>query len=334
MENNIKLKIMDDLLAEGKYIPTPDVFVTLVNQNLPPGERKIKKDALNKLISKLRDLLKLKGIALLYDQYDGYRYNRKDVRYFDDRISEEEKNLLLIANSLFSVFPGSGMNEQFSIAVNKILKKQNRRGEIHGMENFSPVHLGPMQKDSGAKWLPKIVESMMNGTFALDVDYVKSNEGLTKRVLSPYIIKQYASAWYLVAYDHHTSQKDKTKVFKLSRITNLNESVENFKHDPDFSVEDYFKYTIGILHSHLEKPIKTSIKINSDYLFESWKEMPLHPTQIIINESEKIIEIETYKTNELFSLLMRYGASIKVVGPTSIAKELKTKFQASANNYK
>lgn len=333
MENNIKLKIMDDLLAEGVHIPSPDVFVTLVNQNLPPGERKIRKDALNKLIKQLRELIKNKRMALIYKPEGGYRYLRSDFRYFDDRISESERNLLFIANSLFSVFPGSGMNEQFSVAVNKILKKQNRKGEVHGMENFSPVYLGPMQKDSGAKWLPIIVESMMNGKFGLDVEYFKQKEGVTKRVLSPYIIKQYASSWYLVAYDHFTEQIEKTKVFKLSRILKMEESNTKFKHDPDFSVENYFKYTIGILHSHKEKPIKTKIQVISDHYFEIWKDSPLHPSQCINDEKKKIIEIETYNTSELYSLLLRYGPSIKVLGPTVVIKEIKKKLTAAAKHY-
>jgi len=333
MENNIKLKIMDDLLAEGAYIPSPDVFVKLVNQNLPQGERRIRKDALNKLIKQLRDLIKNKRMALIYSQGGGYRYLRSDFRYFDDRISENERNLLLIANSLFSVFPGSGMNEQFSVAVNKILKQQSRKGEVLEMENFSPICLGPMQKDSGAVWLPKIVESMMNGKYGLDVEYFKQKEGVTKRVLSPYIIKQYASSWYLVAYDHFTDQTEKTKVFKLSRIVKIEESNSKFIHDPDFSVENYFKYTIGILHSHAEKPIKTKIQVISDNYFETWKDSPLHPSQLIIDDMSRIIEIETYKTSELYSLLLRYGSSIKVISPKEVINEIKKKLTAVAKHY-
>jgi hypothetical protein len=333
MENNIKLRIMDDLLAEGVHIPSPDVFVRLVNQNLPPGERKIRKDALNKLIKKLRELIKNKRMALIHTPEGGYRYLRSDIRYFDDRISESERNLLLIANSLFSVFPGSGMNEQFSVAVNKILKKQNRKGEVHDMENFSPVYLGPMQKDSGAIWLPKIVASMMDCKFGLEVEYFKQKEGITKRVLSPYIIKQYASSWYLVAYDHFTEQVEKTKVFKLSRIVKIEESNTRFKHDPDFSVENYFKYTIGILHRHKEKPIKTKIQVISDHFFETWKESPLHSSQRIIDEKVRIIEIETYNTSELYSLLLRYGPSIKVLGPSEVINEIKKKMATAAKYY-
>jgi predicted DNA-binding transcriptional regulator YafY len=106
-----------------------------------------------------------------------------------------------------------------------------------------------------------------------------------------------------------------------------------FKNDPDFSAEDYFKYTIGILHSHLDKPIKTEIQITSNHLFESWKEMPIHGSQIILDESKKIIRIETYKTNELFSLLLRHGASIKVLSPNSLAKELKAKLLQNFKQY-
>ena len=329
----IKLKIMDDLLAEGVHIPNPEAFTKLINQNLPLGERKIKAEQTKKLLNELRALVKTKGIALIHGRGSGYRYHRKDFRFFDDRISEDEKNLLLIANSLFSVFPGSGMNEQFSFVVNKILKKQNRRGELQGLENFNPVQLGPMQKDSGSKWLPKIVKAMMESDFALEVEYEKPKELPTIRVLSPYIIKQYASAWYLVAFDHNTSHKDKTKVFKLSRIKNLELSGNKFKRDSDFSAEDYFKYTIGILHSHLQKPVKVEIQILTDSLFQICQEAPLHISQIIKDASNKVIQIEAYNTEELYTLLLKYGSAIKVLSPSVVAKELKSRLISASKLY-
>ena len=39
-------------------------------------------------------------------------------------------------------------------------------------------------------------------------------------------------------------------------------------------------------------PIKIKIEVISNHLFESWKESPLHSSQNIISETDKIIEIE------------------------------------------
>jgi predicted DNA-binding transcriptional regulator YafY len=331
-KENIKLKILDDLLAEGIHITGAKELTSYINRNLPLGIRRIGQEQAEKLLYELRKLVRAKGVAILWSSGGGYRYSLQEFRYFDDMVSEKEKNLLIVANSLFSVFSGSGMRTELSIVINKILKKKNRKGEIKDLEYFTPISLGPTVKDIGSKWIPKIIEAMKENE-AIDIIYENPNDKPSERTLSPYIIKQHANSWYLVAFDHFTPQKDKTKVFKISRISKLESSGVKFKNDPDFSAEDYFKYTIGILHSHLDKPIKTEIQITSNHLFESWKEMPLHASQIILDESKKIIQIETYKTNELFSLLLRHGASIKVLSPNSLAKELKAKLLQNFKQY-
>jgi len=346
--DNLKLKIIDDLLAEGVHIPGVKKLTSYINRSLPAGEKSISDERTKQLEGELRELVKAKGVAIYWNKNSdkttegkgrvikftggGYRYSVQGFRYFDDMVSEKEKNLLLVANSLFSIFSGSGMGTQLSVVINKILKKKNRKGEIQDIENFTPISLGPSFRDSGSKWIPEIIEAMKENQ-AIDVFYEKPNEKATERTLSPYIIKQYANNWYLVAFDHFTPQKDKTKVFKLSRITKIESSAAKFKNDPDFFAEDYFKYTIGILHSHLEKPIKIKIEVISSHLFESWKESPLHSSQTISSESDKIIEIETYYTQELLSLLLRHGPSIRVISPVALKNEIKEKIKKTLSYY-
>jgi predicted DNA-binding transcriptional regulator YafY len=332
-KENIKLKIIDSLLADGINITGPEDLKEHINRNLPKGERPIKKDQANKLLSELRELVKNRGVAIYPPKNTvGYKYSEPGFRFFEDIVGENEKNLLLVANSLFNIFSGSGLSSEFSFVVNKILKKRSRSGEVKDIENFNPISLGPAQKDPGAVWLPILIKAMRENE-CLDIVYYKAYEGETKRVLSPYILKQYSNTWYLVAYDHHTNQKDKTKVFKLSRIKKIETSGTKFKIDPEFSANDYFKYTIGILHSHLEKPIKIEIQVLSNHLFESWKESPLHSSQTIKNEIDNIVEIETYKTHELFALLLRHGPSIKVISPASLRDELKEKIKKTLSHY-
>jgi predicted DNA-binding transcriptional regulator YafY len=332
-KENLKLKIIDSLLADGIDIHGPEDLKNHINRNLPRGERGIRKDQANKLLRELRNLVKERGIAIEQPNNTiGYKYSEPGFRYFQDVVGEDEKTLLLVANSLFNIFSGSGLSSEFSFVVNKILKKRSRSGEIKDIENFNPISLGPAQKDPGAVWLPRLISAMKENE-CLDIAYFKEGEGETKRVLSPYILKQYANSWYLVAYDHYTPYKNKTKVFKLSRIKEIVFSGTKFKIDPEFSANDYFKFTIGIYHSHENKPIKINIQVISTEDFEKLKESPLHPTQITLSEKEKIIEIETYKTHELFSLILRYGPSIKIISPTLLKEEIKEKIKQTLSYY-
>lgn len=323
-----KLEIMDDLLSEGKEIKNSEHFAVLLNKRLPKGEKQIKKDMISKYIKMLKELANKKGIHLIHLRGRGYFYKsvvQDRFRVFDKRVNDDDKDLLLIANCLFSLFPGSSMLDQFSSIVNnKILTK-----EIKSIDNqlIKSVQLSNIHQDPGVKWINKIIKALREQE-AIDIVYLKITEaGLNKtnRTLSPYIIRHHESEWYLIAYDHFTEQKDKTKTFKLSMIDALSVSGHKYFIDKTFSAEDYFKYTIGIYHMHLAQPIKIDICVLDDNLYNNFKEKPLHSTQQIINENKKLIEIKVYDTIELESLILSYGPKLKVVSPSNIKNRIKSR---------
>ena len=330
-----RLRIIDEFLAEGKYIKGPAMLKKILNQERAKGDGEIGIERTKQLLSELRKLVRAKGVSITDPKVGGYRYfPHVGFRYFNDSVNEDDKNMLLIANSMFNVFSGTGMHENFGFVVNKILKNQNRRGEIKGINHVKLIELGSSLKDPGLKWLQPIVKSMLEGKSAIEVKYRKSETDVKMKTLSPYIIKQHESKWYLVAFDHSTSDKHKTKIFTLSKIESVNDSFENFHIDTDFSAEDYFKYSIGIWQTHNKCPIKVHIKITKPELFKSLKKDPIHQSQIIISETEEIIEIEVFDTTELNQLILKFGSEIKVIKPASLVKYIKTELENAASQYK
>jgi predicted DNA-binding transcriptional regulator YafY len=331
-----KLEIMDDLLSEGKEIRDPDHFTELINKRLPAHERPIKKDMTNKLIRDLKEKADDKGIFLNHHRRRGYFYEsamQGQLRVFNNRVDEHEKDLLLIANCLFSLFPGSMLDQFSSLVNNKILSKQK---PVLNSQSAKAIQLSNIHSDPGSMWIPSIIKALRDQD-ALDIEYVKpTNTGLesSKRTLSPYIIRQHQSEWYLIAYDHFSNHIHKTKIFKLSRIHQLSVSGRKYFIDKSFSAEDYFKYTIGIHHRHLEAPIKIRVKVLDNALYDNLKENPLHATQVVIEDVNKLIEIEVFDTFELESLLLSFGANMKVVSPVAIVKRIKERLMDALQLYK
>jgi len=333
-----KLEIMDDLLAEGKEIRDPAHFTELLNRRLPKGgEKKIKKNMMDKLISTLKELALEKGIQLIHKRGRGYIYQsvvQDRFRVFDKRVNDDDKDLLLIANCLFSLFPGTSMFDQFrSMVNNKILTNQKT-----GINNHlvTSIQLSNIHQDPGSKWITKIIKALRDQE-AIDVEYVKpSSNGFirTPRTLSPYIIRHHQSEWYLIAYDHFTPHADKTKTFKLSRIHSISVSAHKYFIDNTFSAESYFKHTIGIHHRHLHSPEKIQLKVLNDELFDNLIETPLHSTQQIIDEVKKVIEIKVFDTIELESLILSFGPNLKVMSPISIKNRIKDKVENILALYK
>lgn len=333
-----KLEIMDDLLAEGKEIQDPEHFTELLNRRLPKGgDKPIKKNMMNKLISTLKELALEKGIQLIHKRGRGYIYQsavQDRFRVFDKRVNDDDKDLLLIANCLFSLFPGTSMFDQFrSMVNNKILINQKT-----GINNqlVNSIQLSNIHQDPGSKWITKIIKALRDQE-AIDVEYVKpSTKGFirTQRTLSPYIIRNHQSEWYLIAYDHFTPHADKTKTFKLSRIHSLSVSAHTYFIDTSFSAESYFKHSIGIHHRHLHSPEIIQLKVLNEELFDNLLETPLHATQFVVNDKKKIIEIEVFDTFELESLLLSYGPQIQIIAPLRIKEKIKQKLTESLQLYK
>ncbi len=333
-KEKIKLKILDSLIADGIPMFGPKQMSDIINRFLPKGERTIGEESASKYIEELRKLVRRDGVGIEQPikGKQGYRYTNPDYRYYKDVVSEDEKNLLLVANNLFNIFSGSGLSTNFSFVVNKILKKNSRTGEVKDIENFSPIILGPSQKDPGLKWLPILIKAMRHNV-RVELDYIKDDGTKSKRVLSPYIVKQYANNWYLVAYDHYTTQAKKTKIYRLAGIKSMIITSLEATRDPDFSAEDYFKYSIGIFQSHINKPLKIKIQVIDKDKFNEWNTSPLHQTQVILNKSNRVIQIETFKTDELFSLLLQHSPFIKVMSPKPLIAELKKILTCSIKHY-
>lgn len=327
---------MDELLASGVYIRGTDDFTVKLNNKLPPGERHIKSSMTKKLLEKLSELANNKGFQITHDRKIGYRYssNIGPVRVFDDMLGDDEKTTLKLAIGLFSILNGSGINEQFSLVVDKVLNNKGIKMNSHNTSIHNHIQLGPTLNDPGAKWLSPLINAMKESDYALEVQYWKPETDITRRILSPYILKLYAYEWYLVAYDHHTDQKNKTKLFKLERIRGIESSATPFKKDTEFIVEEYFRYTIGIQHRHLEESEVTRLQINDDTLFEKLNKMPLHSTQKIEDPTKKILTIETYDTYELDELILKHGPAIKVLSPKKIADRIKLKLNKAISMYK
>ena len=333
MNNESRFRLIDEKLSEGVYLAGVTSVTRLLNINRAKNERAINDERTKQLIGEFKELVREKGVELKHSKSSGYRYSVHGFRYFQDSVTENDKNLLLIANSLFSIFSGTGMHERFGYVVNNILKSKNRKGPVEGISRVKMIDTGGDIQDPGVKWLQPIVRSIMEVDLAIEVEYKKSEIETKIRILSPYIVKQFEGKWYMVAYDHTGTRNAKTNVFALAKIQSVGFSNKKFYFDPQFSAEDYFNHSIGIWHSHTNSPIKVRFQILDAELYSGLMQVPLHKTQTLISPTEKILEIDVYDTPELLTLFLRNAANIKVISPEPFVTRLRDEFKRAATLY-
>jgi predicted DNA-binding transcriptional regulator YafY len=335
-----KLRVVDNKLAEGAIIAGKKGLTELLNKMRLPGAKTIGVKMSDNIISKLKELVEEESNGTVQIKYSktGYYYSeaksRKPVAYrlFKDFIHREEENLLFMAKSFFEQFP-SALSQSYTMAVDKILKTRSYRGQINRLENINLIEIGENKIDKGIMWVEDIVDAMIEKK-AIRIEYKKNiSEKAKRKILSPYILKKHESKWYLVAYDHTSKYDPKTNVFALCKIEDFSISDVNFIDDAYFSAKDYFYHSIGIWHSHINKPIKVQIQVLDKSIWPSFTNEPIHHTQKIIAEQETIIEIHVYHTPELEKLILKYGATIKILSPSTLVEWTKETFKKAFDLY-
>ena len=120
--------------------------------------------------------------------------------------------------------------------------------------------------------------------------------------------------------------KDKqVKTFALDRITDLEISNKRFQIPANFNVNEYFKYSFGIISPNEMKPEEVILSfdpIQGKYI----KSLPLHESQLILtdNEEELIVKLNIFLSHDFLMELLSFGDSVKVIKPESLISELKT----------
>ena len=177
------------------------------------------------------------------------------------------------------------------------------------------------------EWLPQILDAILNKE-SIEVVYTNNKKETKKRHLCPYVVKQYNNKWYMTAYDHTSSNKNKIIVFLLDNISSIERSNKTYVIDESFNAEDYFKYSIGIWHEHDKPPLKVKLEFyNEKYgsLFDSIQNNPIHHLQkCTINKAgtKMIVELEVYESTELYAIIRNYGSSVKVLEPKLVADKV------------
>lgn len=188
------------------------------------------------------------------------------------------------------------------------------------------------RKSQGTENLYGLLHAIKNH-FQIKFTYSKFySDEKAEREVRPYALKEFKNRWYVLASDLMDSE---IKNFALDRITKLAISHRRFEPPADFDVNEYYKYSFGIISPNDRKPTDVVLSFNS-FQGKYIKSLPLHESQQILidNEEELRIRLTLYITHDFFMELLSLGNNVKVLQPASLANELKSTFESALKNYK
>ena len=194
------------------------------------------------------------------------------------------------------------------MSMNSLLKDCK---ELNRQILFEPV-------PAGEQFLAPIIEALRD-KHAIQMTY----QGFDKThpstfVVEPYCLKMFKQRWYLLAY---SPVKDKTLVYALDRMHEVEITKQKYELPNDFDAEFYFQNTYGVSFAE-EQPEEVKISISAgqaNYL----RTLPLHPSQKEEerNEEYSVFSYYVVPTFEFCQELYQYGSDVEVLAPEKLRQE-------------
>jgi predicted DNA-binding transcriptional regulator YafY len=245
-------------------------------------------------------------------------------------LQEDELNALIFYTKTLSHYKDIGIFKNFTNAIDKVVDAVKIEESQKKTSNRITIQPENFPKFRGSNLIPEII-SGFDTHFKFNFDYKKHNsEEVKNHTLTPILLKEYDHLWYLIG---KIEGKSYVTIFALDRI--LNFKLTNFKCDEiiDFNAEKYFNHAFGIAvpEGDVENIVLEFDSWRGKYLISS----PIHKSQQLLKE-EKGKLIFTFKLipfHELYSKILSYGSSVRVLEPESLRLKIKEILNNTLKNY-
>lgn len=256
-----------------------------------------------------------------------YRYKDSEFSINKQPLSDEEAQQLQTVILTLSRFRGLPINEWVEEVISNLEWRFNLKGNS---ENLIGFEQNPNLK--GINFLAPIIEATSNHQ-VLKVSYrnYKEKDNDKELILHPYYVKQYNNRWFLMAFNN---EKHYISNLALDRIVAL-EVTEDVPFCPNKNIdfEHFFDDVIGVTIPR-EEVVKEVIKLQftpNQYPYVVSK--PLHPSQQILDEDNRIITIEVRPNYELDQQILSLGPDVEVLSPQRYREHIIRKLTENLNKY-
>lgn len=298
----LRYQILDRCFSDFHHKYTIDDLIEKVNEALYDlcgtqiSIRQIRED-----IKYMRDRVTYNAPIETYP-FDGrksyYRYSDPTFSIFNNELSTEEVASLRSAIDILSRFRGVPSNAWLENVISSL---EYRFGIMPNTENIVSFDQNELLK--GTEFLGELIDSAMNHQ-PLKMLYRTFSGKEEYHIIHPYHLKEYNNRWFLFGLET-TEQGSRIANRALDRIVKFSRVNVPFIPNKDIDFNEYFKDVIGVT-------IPDDSIIIEDVLLKFDKERypyivskPMHPSQVIIDKDERLIQIRVKPNKELESLLFR-----------------------------
>lgn len=276
-----------------------------------------------------------------FKEIDDYLRQESELQGIDLRKSKRTiQRDIEVINSIF----GLNIHFDFKRGIYKLdyddehSEKNNRMVEALDLfnalkvsENISGSIHFEKRSLRGTENLNGLLHAIQNSVFVRFQYNPFTHEKTIIRNVQPYALKEFRYRWYLIAHD---TDDNHTKVYALDRLTNLEITQRKFRIPSDFSIDNLFKNSFGIINTNGINPEIVIISMTPAQ-FKYFNTLPLHHSQEVILKSDNEIRIKLLLviTPDFIMELLSYGTKIKIIEPKELIDEIRRSLLSSLEQY-
>ena len=178
------------------------------------------------------------------------------------------------------------------------------------------------QIPSGQNFLTPVIEAMRDG-MSIEIKYKsfwRQDEYTTE--VEPYFVKVFKQRWYLIA---RNKIKDAIRIYALDRIHALVQTGNAFVMPKDFSPEEYFYNSFGIISQDNCPPEIVELKVYGTQK-EYFRTLPLHHSQEEVESADgySIFRYYLSPTYDFIQEILSHGCEVEVLSPQHLRDEVRS----------
>lgn len=284
----------------------------------------IKTRTLRSDISYIRDRASEAGVEVVAtDDGNGfyYRYSEPDFSIFKRGLGEDDLAQLKETILMLQRFKGMPNFDWMSELVVKLEDRLDLRGVSHSVVGYED------NKDyTGLEWFQDLFNAIINKT-VLHIQYKTFHDVSYEWTIHPYYIKEYNNRWFLFGLNE---EKGSIYNIPLDRIWEV-EQIHKDYIPTDIDFETYFDDVIGVSVFPAEKE---NVRLQfSEHRFPYVATKAIHPSQRIVDNESRIIEINVIPNNELEALILSFGKDVEVLAPEAFRTQIQDVIRESYKKY-
>ena len=256
-----------------------------------------------------------------------YRYSDSNFSINKQPLTDDEAQQLKSVIQTLSRFRGLSKNEWMEEVISNLEWRFNLNKSDQNIIGFEQN-----MELKGLNYLSPIIDATSRQQ-VLRIKYQSFKENAQEKtvIIHPYYVKQYNNRWFLMALTNDTQYISN---FPLDRISYI-EIVEDTAYIPNNGIdfEHYFDEIIGVTipKKHVEKELITLQLTTKQFSYVAAK--PLHPSQKIVDECNRILSIEVKPNYELDYNILSLGPDVEVLSPNSYREHIRQKIEECFKKY-